>query len=121
MNDFRENRNKESSTQTRASLPPPTTEDSPVRAVRTTLPAGWRRLASGMRDVRLYLVKPRFGGVYWVTEMELNGQPLRRRFATELHARAWITLAKDPHPTELPLDLEELRESIRATGYGRGR
>ena len=54
----------------------------------------WRRLATGLRGVRLFQVTLAVGGkVFWAVECTLNGVAVCRRFASELHARAWLSVA----------------------------
>jgi len=61
----------------------------------------WRRLATGMHDTRLYHVAANLsGGVFWQAEVRLNDKWVWNRFASELHARAWLWMATQP-PTEL--------------------
>jgi hypothetical protein len=83
--------------------------------VSLPLPAGWQRLATGLRGTWLYQINLSGGGaVHWVAEMMLNGKVLKRRFAAELHARAWLTIVCEPRSSTIPFDLEEFNEAFRA-------
>jgi hypothetical protein len=74
-----------------------------------------------LRGTRLYCVTPPDGGsVHWVGEMMLNGSALRRRFASELYARVWLSLATDHSPSAVPFDLEEHHGTFRAAGVAAG-
>ena len=87
----------------------------------TLLPAGWRRLATGLRGTRLYRVSlPGHAAIYWEAAMKLGGKLLHRRFAGELHARAWLSATTEPRETGIPLDLEEIHGPIRTAGVRGG-
>jgi hypothetical protein len=74
-----------------------------------------RPIDSGIRGARLYRVtRPDGRGSYWETEVTLGAEPVRRRFASELHARAWLAGADDPPPMPSALDLEELNGRFRS-------
>jgi hypothetical protein len=45
--------------------------------------------------------------------MTLDGKRLQRRFASELHARAWLAVTGEPRQSAVPHDLEEIHGSIR--------
>jgi hypothetical protein len=76
---------------------------------RSPLPEGWRQLPLGLRGSRLYLVmRPDGTARYWEGEMPLNGVRYRRRFASELQARAWLHLAAQPRFT---LGVDALEET----------
>jgi hypothetical protein len=82
---------------------------------RSPLPAGWRRLPTGLRGSRLYHVaRPDGTAEYWEGEMPLDHGRVCRRFASELQARAWLHLASSPRFTLGVDDLEEVHESLRA-------
>jgi hypothetical protein len=88
------------------------------------VPAGWRRLVTGLRGTWLYEVSPPGrSGVHWVAEMKLNGKLLSRRFAGELQARGWLTTVNEPRSSAAPFDLEELNGPYRTAlvaALGRG-
>ncbi len=68
-----------------------------------------------MRGTRLYRVThPGGGGVYWEATVTLHERLVHRRFASELHARAWLTIATERRPSATPFDLEELNGPFRA-------
>ncbi len=74
-----------------------------------------------MRGTRLYRVtRPGGGGVYWVGTVMHRGELVQRRFAGELHARAWLTLATERRPSAIPFDLEELNGPFRAACVAAG-
>lgn len=90
-------------------------------AAAVPLPAGWRRLATGLRGTRLYQVSsPLRTGLYWEAVMKLGGKLLHRRFAGELHARAWLSATREPRGSGIPFDLEEIHGPIRAAGVRAG-
>ncbi len=94
--------------------PPAAPPGSGANPGRSTLSECWRSLPTGLRGTRLYRVTlPGGGGVYWAAA-PLHGQSAQRRFASELHARAWLTLATAQHPSAVPFDLEELNGPFRA-------
>lgn len=81
------------------------------------LPAGWRRLVTGLRGTRLYRVcPPGRATVYWEAAMKLDGKLLHRRFAGELHARAWLSVLTEPRSSAAPFDLEEIHGPFRTAG-----
>jgi hypothetical protein len=90
---------------------------------RSPLPEGWRRLPTGLRGSRLYRVaRPDGTAAYWEGEMPLNDERVRRRFASELQARAWLHLATEPRVMLDSVDSEEIHESVRsAAGLVHGR
>lgn len=78
----------------------------------------WRRLATGTHDTRLYHVAANAsGGVFWQAECRLNDKWIWNRFASELHARAWLWMAIQP-PTELSaVELEEVNRPCSTPGF----
>lgn len=69
-------------------------EDSTGSAPALEVPEGWRKLATGRRNAQLFQVSQGgSGGVHWVVAVMLNRRLVQRRFASELHARGWISLA----------------------------
>ena len=78
------------------------------------LPVGWRRLATGLRGVRLYAIAPPLGGAaYWFVEVMRDGAQLNRRFASEIHARAWLIELLAPDRKTQSFDWEELNNPFR--------
>ena len=80
---------------------PVSAQASPVGAAGSgngrPLPAGWRRLDVDLPGSRLYRVTRSDGAAeYWDAERPLNHGRVRRRFASELQARAWLHLAAAP-------------------------
>lgn len=90
--------------------------DTPSRAgIKPPLPhrqhllERWRRLATGLRGVRLFHVTlPVGGGFFWEAECTLNGAWVCRRFASELHARAWLSVATQPVRASSSVERQEL-------------
>jgi hypothetical protein len=81
----------------------------------------WRRLASGQRGVRLYHVTlPASGMVCWETELTLNGRLVHRRFASELHARAWISVATEAKMAVSSVERDELSRPVSASCFAEG-
>jgi hypothetical protein len=76
------------------------------------LPTGWRKLSTGLRGARLYLITLPDGGAYWQVEVMCNGAQLSRRFASELHARAWLIELVLPGLTPASFDREEMNEPL---------
>jgi hypothetical protein len=97
----------------------PSGQPAPQRRAR--LPAGWRQLATRLRGTRLYQITRATGGVYWEAGVKLHDEFVRRRFAAELHARAWLALATDHTPTATPFNLEELHGHFRLAGIAASR
>jgi hypothetical protein len=75
-------------------------------------PTGWRKLPTGLRGARLYVVTPYDGGAYWLVEVMYNGAQLTRRFASELHARVWLVELLRPGFTPASFDREERNEPL---------
>lgn len=97
--------------------PPETLPGSEAKPGAPPLPEGWRSIPTGVRGTRLYHVTlPGGGGVYWETAVILNDELVHRRFASELHALAWLTLAVEPGRSAIPFDLEEFNGPYRAAG-----
>jgi hypothetical protein len=75
-------------------------------------------IESGVRGARLFRVgRPEGGGPYWETEMTIGDKSVRRRFASELHARAWLAAADNAAPEPATFDLEELNGRFRSTSF----
>ena len=71
--------------------------------------ARWRRLATGLRGVRLFRVTLAVGGkVFWAVECTLSGVSVCRRFASELHARAWLSMAIQSRAVMSSVERQEL-------------
>ena len=80
-----------------------------------SLPEGWQKLSTGLKGARLYRVTPSGSNdVHWQAEMTLNGKVQRRRCASELYARWWLSGADDCHDTPNIFDGEERNERLRA-------
>ncbi len=97
---------------------PPVTEARTARARSTGASSGpfaatRRRLATGLRGARLYVVAPPNGKPYWFVEVLRDGVQLSRRFASELHARAWLTDLLRPCRASSSFDWEELNRPFR--------
>ena len=88
---------------------------APAGTAAQTLREGWKRLTTGLhrRGARLYRITQRSGGVYWLAEAVERGRVLSRCFASELHARAWLTDLFQPYHAHLGLDSEEVTERFR--------
>src|SRR2546426_176771 len=94
--------------------PPPAPGEERGGPKSPALPEGWKRVATGMRGTRLFRVTPRSGGkVFWEAEVTLNEKTLRRRFSSELHARAWLTVGSEPRQAVNPFDREEIHGRFR--------
>lgn len=81
----------------------------------------WRRLATGLRGVRLFRVTlPSVGQVFWEAECTLNGAGVNRRFASELHARAWLSVATQPHMTLSSVEKQEMNRPCSSSCFASG-
>ncbi|HWA09072.1 MAG TPA: hypothetical protein VG838_06355 [Opitutaceae bacterium] len=81
---------------------------------RSPFQPGSRRLPTGLRGCRLYeMTRPDGSTLCWEAEMSLNGSPVRRRFASELHARAWLRLEAASQANPASIDVEEIRGAFR--------
>jgi hypothetical protein len=79
-----------------------------------------QEVGSGIRGALLYRVnRPEGGGAYWETVMTLGAKSVCRRFASELHARAWLAAADHPVPDPATFDLEELNGRFRSPSFVR--
>ena len=87
---------------------------------RISLPEGWLSLATVRRDTRLYRVTRRDGGIHWEAAAVFNEAVEHRRFASELHALAWLSAVDEPHFSQNPFDPEELKERYRTASVLRG-
>ena len=98
------------------SPPPANPPPDPQAGPGSSTPAdGWQSLDTGLRGTRLYRVtRAGGGGVYWEAAVILNEELVHRRFASELHARAWLSLATELSPSAIPFDLEEIHGRFRA-------
>lgn len=89
-------------------------EQAPHHPTNHPLPVGWRRFPTGLRGARLFRVQPAGEGpVHWAVELKLDGKMVSRRFASELHARGWLSVATGPHVPALAIDRGELHDSFR--------
>jgi hypothetical protein len=78
------------------------------------LPEGRRQLPTDMPNSRLYLIKKPDGAVsHWEAETLLNSGLVHRRFASELHARAWLYLASGPQTMSESTGPGAVEESFR--------
>jgi hypothetical protein len=91
----------------------PVVNRRPERRARRSLPEGWRKLSTGLRGAWLYVVTLHNGGAYWLVEVMHDGAELRRRFASELHARAWLKDLIGPATTPASFDWEEMNAPLR--------
>jgi hypothetical protein len=82
------------------------------------LPLGWRRLSTGVRGTRLYRVEPPGGTLHWAVGITMHGEPVLRRFASELHARAWLSIASEPPFPVRSTDLKLLNQAVRESSAG---
>lgn len=81
----------------------------------------WRRLATGLRGVRLFRVTlPSEGQVFWEAECTLNGAGVNRRFASELHARAWLSVATQPRMTLSSVEKQEMNRPCSSSCFAAG-
>jgi hypothetical protein len=81
----------------------------------------WRRLATGLRGARLFRVTlPSAGQVFWEAECKLNGAGVSRRFASELHARAWLSVATQPRMTLSTVEKQELNRPCSSSCFASG-
>ena len=120
MNTYREGHSNDPFPAANAAGDPPV--DSHGHHPGHSLPVGWRRLATGVRGTRLYRVMPPGGTLHWAVGITLQGEPVLRRFASELYARAWISMASEPPFPVRSTDLKLLNRAVRessavAAGY----
>jgi alpha-amylase/alpha-mannosidase (GH57 family) len=81
----------------------------------------WRRLATGLRGVRLFKVTlPEAGTVFWEAECTLNGTGVCRRFASELHARAWLSVATQSRMSLSSVEKQELHRPCSTSCFASG-
>lgn len=81
----------------------------------------WRRLATGLRGVRLFRVTlPSVGQVFWEAECTLNGAGVSRRFASELHARAWLSVATQSRMMLSSVEKQELNRPCSTSCFASG-
>ncbi|MEO6996248.1 MAG: hypothetical protein ABI273_21775 [Lacunisphaera sp.] len=81
----------------------------------------WRRLATGLRGVRLFRVTlPSVGQVFWEAECTLSGAGVSRRFASELHARAWLSVANQSHMAMSSVEKQELDRPCSSSCFASG-
>jgi len=88
---------------------------------RSRLLERWRRLATGLRGVRLFQVTlPAAGRVFWEAECTLNGSGVSRRFASELHARAWLSVASQSRMSFSSVEKQELHRPCSTSCFSSG-
>ena len=88
---------------------------------RSRLLERWRRLATGLRGVRLFQVTlPAAGRVFWEAECTLNGAGVSRRFASELHARAWLSVATQSRMAVSSVEKQELHRPCSTSCFTSG-
>src|SRR4051812_43277142 len=88
---------------------------------RSRLFERWRRLATGLRGVRLFQVTlPAAGQVFWEAECTLNGSGVSRRFASELHARAWLSVATQSRMSLSSVEKQELHRPCSTSCFSSG-
>jgi hypothetical protein len=92
----------------------------PVRTKRSRLLERWRRLATGLRGVRLFHVTVAVGGVFWEAECRLNGKWVCRRFASELHARAWLSVATQSSVSLSSVEQKEVERPCSSSCFATG-
>ena len=93
----------------------------PALPQRQHLLERWRRLATGLRGVRLFHVTLPVGGeVFWEAEVTLNGEWVCRRFASELHARAWLSVATQPIHAASSVERQELDRPCSSSSFATG-
>lgn len=81
----------------------------------------WRRLSTGLRGVRLFKVTlPDKGRIFWEAECTLNGTEVGRRFASELHARAWLSVATQPNRAVSSVERQELDRPCSTSCFSSG-
>lgn len=81
----------------------------------------WRRLATGLRGVRLFRVTVLAGNkLFWQAECMLQGGWVCRRFASELHARAWLSVANQPHSSLSSVEQKELSRPFSSSCFASG-
>ena len=96
-------------------------ESSPPLKHEQKLLERWRRLATGLRGVRLFKVTlPEAGKVFWEAECTLNGAGVSRRFASELHARAWLSVATQSHLSFSSVEKQELHRPCSTSCFASG-
>jgi len=88
---------------------------------RSRLLERWRRLSTGLRGVRLFQVTlPAAGQVFWEAECTLNGAGVSRRFASELHARAWLSVATQSRMALSSVEKQELHRPCSTSCFAAG-
>lgn len=99
----------------------PMQPDSDAIKRRSRLLERWRRLATGLRGVRLFQVTlPAAGQVFWEAECTLNGAGVSRRFASELHARAWLSVATQSRMSFSSVEKQELHRPCSTSCFASG-
>ena len=103
------------------SVPSTQSEASSTLRGRQQFLERWRRLATGVRGVRLFKVTlPMAGRVFWEAECTLNGAGVSRRFASELHARAWLSVATQSRISVSSVERQELDRPCSTSCFASG-
>jgi hypothetical protein len=77
-------------------------------------------IESGVRGARLFRVARADGlGWYWEVELKFGAKESDRRFASELHARAWLASWGNVLLEPRSVDLEELNVRFRSLHLAR--
>ena len=96
-------------------------ESNPLVKQEHQLLERWRRLSTGLRGVRLFKVTlPEAGRVFWEAECILNGAGVCRRFASELHARAWLSVATQSRISLSSVEKQELHRPCSTSCFASG-
>ena len=81
----------------------------------------WRRLATGLRGVRLFRITVVTDGkIFWEAGCKLNRDWVSRRFASELHARAWLSVAAQSHVALSSVEVQELKRPCSTSCFASG-
>ena len=104
-----------------ASVTPTQFESGSTHQTRQRMLERWRRLATGLRGARLFKVTlPTAGQIFWEAECTLNGTDVSRRFASELHARAWLSVATQSRISVSSVEKQELDRPCSTSCFAAG-
>lgn len=120
--------NRRSAKSGAAALLAPTKKTSPFSAEKIPaefsrsphLVERWRRLATGLRGVRLFRIAAMGDHFVWQAECKLGGEWVVHRFASELHARAWLSVVSQSRMRLSSVEKQEVNRPCSSSCFANG-
>lgn len=80
----------------------------------------WRRLATGLRGVRLFRIAANGDNFVWQAECKLGAEWVVHRFASELHARAWLSVVSQSRMKLSSIEKLEVNRPCSSSCFANG-